>query len=323
MNLVSLIVLSLLAQAAGLTTAKPEAKAKAQVLVGEGADLYQAGAFAAALEKWSQAYAIFPSPKILFNIGQANREVGRMVEAVEAFEKFLAKAPDAAPDLLAEARHWRDELSPKLGKLFVDCNLDGTEIALDGKTIGKSPLSGFVRVSPGSHQVTATHPAAFPAVKTVTIAGGDLLTTGIVMQGRSELAPPAGMAISTPAPPVGVEVESRRSEPAHESGWLLGRKWTWVAAGATVVFVGVAAGAGMSMQSEFDSLSKSCGQVVGGCSADQRSGLDLRRDIANVFWGLSAAAAVTTGVLFFVEGRPVAVAPMAGAGTGFVASVRY
>jgi hypothetical protein len=45
--------------------------------------------------------------------------------------------------------------------------------------------------------------------------------------------------------------------------------------------------------------------------------------MANVFWALAGAAAVTTGVLFFVEGRAVSVAPMAGGTTGFVAAVRY
>jgi hypothetical protein len=38
---------------------------------------------------------------------------------------------------------------------------------------------------------------------------------------------------------------------------------------------------------------------------------------------LAGAAAVTTGVLFYFEGRPVTVAPVVGGATGFVAAVRY
>jgi hypothetical protein len=47
--------------------------------------------------------------------------------------------------------------------------------------------------------------------------------------------------------------------------------------------------------------------------------------MANVFWALAGTAAVTTGVLFFVEGRAVSVAPVAGTGgtTGFIATMRY
>ena len=53
------------------------------------------------------------------------------------------------------------------------------------------------------------------------------------------------------------------------------------------------------------------------------SSWSFRQTMANVLWGLTTAAAVTTGVLFFVEGRAVSVAPVAGGATGFVAAVRY
>jgi hypothetical protein len=81
------------------------------------------------------------------------------------------------------------------------------------------------------------------------------------------------------------------------------------------------------MQSKFDDLRSTCGMGAGvgwtGCSASDIDSLDARKNAANVFWGLTAAAAVTTGVLFYFEGRQVAVAPMAGETTGLVAKVRY
>jgi hypothetical protein len=93
------------------------------------------------------------------------------------------------------------------------------------------------------------------------------------------------------------------------------------------VFVGLAAIAGSSMQSKFDDLKKTCGTAAGanwtGCSSSDTGSLDTRKNIANVAWGLSAAAAVATGVLFFVEGHGVSVAPMAGDTTGLLANVRY
>jgi hypothetical protein len=44
---------------------------------------------------------------------------------------------------------------------------------------------------------------------------------------------------------------------------------------------------------------------------------------ANALWGLAGAAAVSTGILFFIEGRPVAVAPMAGEATGMLARMEF
>jgi tetratricopeptide (TPR) repeat protein len=109
MNVVSLVFLLLLAQV-GSQAADPEAKAKAQTLLKDGARSYRQGSFANALEKFNQAYAVFPSPKLLYNIGQANRELGRSVEAVEAFDKFLSLSTDASPELMSDARRSLNEL---------------------------------------------------------------------------------------------------------------------------------------------------------------------------------------------------------------------
>jgi hypothetical protein len=326
MNVVALVFLSFLAQA-GAEATNPEAKAKAQALLREGAQSYQQAAFADALEKFGQAYAVFPSPKLLFNIGQASRELGRPADAVDAFQKFLVQAPDASPDLIAEAKQSVEELSPKIGKLFINCNIAGAKIAVDGKVVGKTPLLDFILVSPGSHQVTAAHPTTMSEVQTVTVAAGAVETLGIRLRSSAEAAPAAQPSKEPTAPTVDLQTTSTPRESPATRGWLLGRKWTWVAAGSTVVFIGAAAISGFAMQSKYDDLRKSCGTAAGanwtGCNSDDIRSLDMRKNIANVFWGLSAAAAVTTGVLFFVEGRRVAVTPMAGETTGLVATVRY
>ena len=126
MNAVSLVILSILAQTSA-PTPEQEAKAKAQVVLKEGAQLYQHGAYADALEKFEQAYSVFPSPKLFFNIGQANRELGRPAEAVVAFERFIAEVVDASPELLSEAKRSVNELAPKIGKLIIDCDVTGAE----------------------------------------------------------------------------------------------------------------------------------------------------------------------------------------------------
>ena len=92
-----------------------QAKAHAQGLLSEGTAAYGRGDYATALDKFTAAYEIFPSPKLWFNIGQANRDLGRPVEAVAAFDRFLRNAGDAPPETLAEARRSAAELKTKLG----------------------------------------------------------------------------------------------------------------------------------------------------------------------------------------------------------------
>ena len=60
-----------------------QAKARAQGLLSEGTAAYGRGDYATALDKFTAAYKIF-QPKLWFNIGQANRELERPVEAVAA-----------------------------------------------------------------------------------------------------------------------------------------------------------------------------------------------------------------------------------------------
>jgi tetratricopeptide (TPR) repeat protein len=125
---------------------------------------------------------------------------------------------------------------------------------------------------------------------------------------REELSTPSGEGVSSPR------------------GIWLGRTWTWVAGGSAVLFAGAAAIFGLAMRSKYDELNGKCGsasKTFPGCTTSDFSSLDTRRNTANLFWGLSAAATLTAGVLFYLEGRPVYVAPMAGVATGLLAQVRY
>jgi tetratricopeptide (TPR) repeat protein len=56
------------------------------------------GDYQAALARFQEAYALVPSPKIHYDFGLAYVGLERPAEALAAFERFLAEAPDAPPD---------------------------------------------------------------------------------------------------------------------------------------------------------------------------------------------------------------------------------
>jgi hypothetical protein len=327
----AVILVALFAQTSPMN-AGPDAKAKAKVLVNEGSALYQSGNYAGALEKFKEAHTIYASPKIWFNIGQANRDLGRFDDSLVAFDKFLIGASDASRETIADAQRAVDELRPKLGRVRIECQTPGAEVNIDGKVVGQAPLPEVIWAMPGRHQITALAAGASPAVETVNVVAG--------MESTVTLSPnplPAASRTSTTVPAPGVR-KSLKENPYEDfsvterkihtqsDGWWLGRKWTWVAAGSTVVFAGAATIAGVMMKSKFDDLRNSCGRGnpdFPGCSPSDVDSVKLRQNTANVFWGLAAAAAVTTGALFYFEGRPVTVAPIAGEAMGLLASVRY
>jgi hypothetical protein len=338
----ALVLLSLLAQLSP-QRADPHAKIKAQTLLTEGSALYEKGDYAGALEKFNAAYAAYPSPKLMFNIGQADRDLSRPVEALEAFEKFLAGAPEASPETRADARKSVAELQEKLGQIRIDCDRAGTEVSIDGKSVGLTPLAGLIWATPGHHQVTASHASAALALENVDVSAGRARTVALRLRPlalpvadeavpKPEVIPePEAAPESEAPPPPRASLDLRPSSAPNadgDGGWWLGRKWTWVAAGSTVLLAAGAVTAGLVMQSKFNSLDKSCGSSRGNlsgpaCSEGDVAAVRSLEITANVFWGLAGAAAVATGVLFYWEGRHISVSPLAGGTTGIVAAVRY
>jgi hypothetical protein len=313
-------------------SASPEAKSKARALLTEGSTLYQSGDIAGALEKFKQAHATYASPKIHFNLGQAYRDLGRFDDSMAAFEKFLIGASDASPEALADARRAVAELKPKLGRVRIECPIPGAEVSIDGRVEGQAPLPEPVWAMPGRHQIIALAAGSSPLVEKIDVVAGAEVLVDLnprVMQatGSNDRIAPSRSApqrVNEPGYDGQVEQAAKRSE--QSDGWWLGQKWTWVAAGSTVVLAGAASITGVWMQSKFDTLRRSCGRASlarAGCSQSDIDSVVSLKDTANVLWGLTAAAAVATGALFYFEDHPVTVAPLAGGTTGLIALVRY
>jgi hypothetical protein len=79
----------------------------------KGSALFRRGDYDGALLRFNEAQRLYPSAKIYFNLGQTYRKMDRVAEAVEAFEKFLAEAPDADPARRKDAEKFLAELKPR------------------------------------------------------------------------------------------------------------------------------------------------------------------------------------------------------------------
>jgi tetratricopeptide (TPR) repeat protein len=207
-----------------------QAKARAQALLSEGTTAYSHGDYATALDKFTAAYKVFPSPKLWFNIGQANRDLGRPVEAVAAFDRFLTDAGDAPPETLAEARRSAAELKTKLGQIQVTCPVDGAEITIDGKQVGSAPLGNMVWTTPGRHQVAAQQSGFSPAIEDVVAVAGQAVSVNLDLRPidlRTTVVEPSDAALvggGAPAAPAATE----QDQPLYKNVWF------WVAVGALV-----------------------------------------------------------------------------------------
>ena len=187
-------------------------------LLGQGTKLYEQGDVAGALEKFDAAYAAYASPKLMFNIGQCNRDLSRPVEALEAFEKFLESAADSSPDMIADARKSVAQLQKKLGRIQVNCETAGAEVSVDGKSVGLAPLPDPMWATPGLHQVTAKHASAAPAFEDVDVTAGSVSTVTV------RLAPVAvPVAVSAPKAAPDFDLQERHG-PGRKRGLVAGQE---------------------------------------------------------------------------------------------------
>ncbi|MEP6653813.1 MAG: PEGA domain-containing protein [Myxococcales bacterium] len=214
MNTAFCVLFAILAQ---IVAAKPaldaKEKAKAQNLLREGTALFERGDHAGALEKFQSAYGTYPSPKILFNIGEADRALARDVDALEVLQRFLSEAPDAPVESRTEARRTVTDLTAKLGRITVDCRTAGAEITVDGRQVGAAPLVKPVWATPGHHQVAVRHAEFLPAIEDVEVTAGRTRTLTLELRPAAKqvnlaapLPVPVGPAV---VPPGGLPRESR------------------------------------------------------------------------------------------------------------------
>jgi tetratricopeptide (TPR) repeat protein len=302
MPICALILAALLAQAGSPPPVGADAKAKATGLLKQGSALFEQGEYQFALDKFEEAYAVFPSPKLQFNIAQANASLGRPVEALNAYETFVARGADASPDALADA--WRSiaELRAKLGQLKIDCSPAGASVAVDGKEVGLSPIREAIWTRPGAHQVTAQREHYAAAIEAVTTVAGKATTVTIRL--RSSVAEPAPLAIASPqaTSPV-VELQAPSSRAGAPTTRTPYKTYFWAGVGTTGALVIGAIVAGVAANAKFSDLENSCGRTVEGCSDTQIDSVKTRAHLATALWGLAGAAAIGTGVVFYLDSQ--------------------
>jgi len=96
--------------------ASDASRAAARRKLVDGVDALKRGDYHAALARFEEAYALVPSPKIHYDFGLAYVGLERPAEALAAFERFIAEAPDAPPDKREKAASLISALRARVGE---------------------------------------------------------------------------------------------------------------------------------------------------------------------------------------------------------------
>jgi hypothetical protein len=203
----TLIPPAMLVGSEGAAVAQPKSsKDEARTRFERGKQLYEEGAFDAALTEFQRAYELSPSYRILYNIGQVYRQTNDYAGALRSYERYLAEGKaEIDAKRRSEVEQEVSQLRARVATLQISVNVPGAEVSVDDVSVGKSPISQGVTVNAGRRRVTATREGKVPVAKVVTVAGSDVLKVELELTDTSAQggpAPPASSQVAPPKPPV-------------------------------------------------------------------------------------------------------------------------
>ena len=170
----------------GTARADDAATAEAQARFQEGLDLADAGKPEPARLKFQQAWSVFKSPAVLYNLARAEQLTGHELEALEHFRLFLrvgatdVKITDAMRE---KAKQNVADLSRKVGQVEIEVPASA-RVTVDGKPLDETPKDP-VPVQPGRHTIEATFDGK---VRNVSVE----CTAGNVVKARIDFDTPGG-----------------------------------------------------------------------------------------------------------------------------------
>jgi hypothetical protein len=183
--------------------AQPAAsKEEARSRYERGKQLYEEGAFDAALIEFQRAYDLAPSYKILYNIGQVHRQRNDYASALRVFERYLKEGgADIDAKRKAEIDKEIAQLKGRVATLQITTNVPGAEILVDDEPVGKTPLAQGVLVNSGKRRITASKEGRVPVSKIINVAGSDTMKIALDLVESSGGGPATTAPPATAAPP--------------------------------------------------------------------------------------------------------------------------
>lgn len=209
-----------------------------------GLKLYEKKQYPAALRKYQQAYKLFPSPQIQFNMALVREKMRQPHKAAVHYERFLLKSDSRVfPRRVKAARAKLKLLRKKLATVSVACKVKGAAVVVDGEPAGLTPLAHRIYHRPGKMVLTVKGKGFGPYRKKLTLGAGKhrkLVVSLEPLPTRDAVvtAPPAPASKPVVRPDL-VPGKGQGQRPHGEPPFYL-KWWFWTAVG--VVAAGVTVG---------------------------------------------------------------------------------
>lgn len=221
------LALSSITQDPAIPVTDPATRALAQALMIEGVKQLQARAYDQALANFLEAYGKFPSPKILLNIASTLRDMGRLADAANTYQRYLLD-PATGPERVAEVKELLIQLDQQLTILTVRVFPSGSEVSIDGGPFIPVGSSLLTRVRSGIHLVRVRKDASSSEVTVNGFEGENKEVAATVTLAAASPQPPDQPKIVVVADPTrppaanpALDPKLLAAPPEHVDGWLI------------------------------------------------------------------------------------------------------
>lgn len=171
---------------------------KADELYRQGNEAYKQNRLKDAYNFYRDAWNLKKSYDIAGNLGAVELAINLPRDAAEHLLHSLRQFPaNGKPEARDKTRQRLEEALKQIGALVIKASIDGADILIDGKSIGKAPLEQEVFVEPGARRIEAKFEGYESAQQQVQVAKGS--THQIALKLKKTAPPPP--AVVTPTRP--------------------------------------------------------------------------------------------------------------------------
>jgi hypothetical protein len=290
-------------------------RAGARAAANQGADAFEQGKWADAVELFTRAEALVHSPIHLSYIARAQLKLGHWVEAYELFNRIKREpleAPVSAPaaNAVADANRQLSTLDaqlPYVTLIVKGTDTQGVSVTMDGAPVPSALIGVAHPVNPGPHKFRAASATQASPEQTIEVKPAARQTVELVLAPSAPAASALPAAVVAAPPPTSPTSEPPPAPASSSSGSGM-RVGGYVALGVGAVGVGLGTVfllSANSKQKDADAAFEACGGAS--CSVADRTKIDgLDSDAATgktlaltsfVVGGLGLATGVTLIVL--------------------------
>jgi len=291
-------------------------RAGARAAANQGADAFDQGKWADAVELFGRAEALVHSPIHLSYIARAQLKLGHWVEAYELFnrikrEPLEAPVSTAAANAVADANRQLSTLDAQLPYVTLvvkGSDTQGATVTMDGAPVPSALIGVLHPVNPGPHKFQATTATQASPEQTVDIKPAARQTVELVLAPTAAAVAPIAPAVAAQPQAASAPPPAPPPEPQSKSSGSSLRIGGYIGLGVGVVGVGLGTAfllSANSKQKDADAAFEACGGKA--CSGPDRVKVDgLDSDAATgktlaltsfVVGGVGLATGVTLLVL--------------------------